>query len=380
MSDYYQILGISKNASKEEIKKAYRKQALKWHPDKNQGNKDAEKRFKKVSEAYEVLSDENKRRVYDQYGEDGLKGQGFGGGAGFSSMEEALRTFMGAFGGGSESSFFESIFGGFGDGPSQQRQGASKKISLKVTYEEAARGVEKEIAINNFISCSSCKGSGAATSSDIKNCSSCKGSGQIFQSRGFFSMSSTCPYCHGAGKVIKNPCPNCRGIGAIKKRQTIKVKIPAGIDDNMRIKMKGYGDAAEGGGPPGDLYVFIQLQPHETFERQGDDVFIDLPLTFTEAVLGTKKELPTLFQKSCIINIPEGVQSGKILRVRAKGFPNVHKQGQGDMLVRMQVEVPINLTPSQKKLIESFKKTETSSNYPKKKSFFEKLKSFFHIS
>jgi molecular chaperone DnaJ len=363
MTDYYQILGVNKNASKEDIKKAYRKKALKYHPDKNPDNPEASEKFKKVSEAYEVLSDDNKRQVYDNYGEEGLKGQGFGGGAGgFATMEEALRTFMGAFGGGGggKSSIFESLFGGLGGfeeaGP---KQGASKKIELSITYEEAAKGLEKEVFISNFITCDKCKGLGATSSKGIQTCKTCQGSGQVFQSRGFFSMSSTCPSCYGNGKMIKDPCLECHGNGL------------------MRIKMSGQGDAGEMGASPGDLYVFIHLKPHDTFSRDGDDVYVNIPITFTEASLGTKKKVPTLLGSTCLLSIPEGVQSGKILRIRGNGFKNVHGQGVGDLLVQINVETPINLTNPQKEILKSFEKLETPSNYPRKKSFFERIKNFF---
>ena len=382
MTDYYQTLGLSKESSKEEIKKAYRKKALKYHPDRNPNDPKAEAKFKKVSEAYEVLSDDNKKSIYDQYGEAGLKGQqGFGGGGqGFSSMEEALRTFMGAFGsrgGGGSDSIFDSFFGFDSGGDTHVRKGASKKISITITFEEAAKGVDKEAVISNYINCSSCNGSGAASASDISTCSTCQGSGQVFQTRGFFSMSSTCPECHGAGKIITKPCNNCHGHGQVKEKQHININLPAGVDEGMRLKMGGYGDAGEGGGPAGDLYVFIHLKPHDTLIRDGDDVYINVPITFTEAALGTKKEIPTLLGESCKISIPEGTQSDKILRVRSKGFPNVHGQGKGDLLVKVIVETPVKLTEKQKQMLKEFNKTETEANHPQKRSFFDKVKNFF---
>lgn len=382
MKDYYQVLGVAKDASKDEIKKAYRKLALKYHPDKNPNNPEAEAKFKEVSEAYEVLSDDKKKSAYDQYGEAGLSGQqgfGGGGGPGFSSMEEALRTFMGAFGrgGGSSDSIFDSFFGFDSGGGSHARKGASKKISITISYEEAAKGVDKEAVISNSINCDKCSGSGAASSKDISTCSTCQGNGQVFQSRGFFSMSSTCPECHGAGKVITKPCIKCHGRGQTKDKQHINIHLPAGIDDGMQLRMNGYGDAGEGGGPSGDLYVFVKLTPHDTFKRDGDDVFIDLPITFTEAALGTKKEIPSLLGDSCRISIPDGTQSNKILRIKGKGFPNVHGQGQGDMLVRVMVETPINLSDRQKQLLAEFNKSETEENHPQRNTFFEKIKNFF---
>lgn len=382
MTDFYKTLGVSREASQDEIKKAYRKLAIQYHPDKNADNPEAEKKFKEISEAYEVLSDENKRKMYDQYGHDAFKSGGAGGfgGGGFSSMDEALRTFMGAFGGRGGDSIFESFFGGGFEGSGRSnyaQQGASKKVSITITFAEAAKGVEKEIAVTNYVNCSKCQGKGAESSADISNCSTCRGTGQVHHNRGFFSMSSTCPDCHGAGKVIKKPCSQCEGVGKIKDKQKVKVSIPAGVDNGMRLKMTGKGDAGENGGPNGDLYVFIQVKEDEIFERDGDDVTIELPLSFSEAALGCKKEIPTPLSGTYRIAIPEGTQSGKILRVRAEGLPNVHGQGRGDLLVRIVVETPVNLSDKQKRLLEEFAKIEEPKNSPRKKSFFEKIKAFF---
>lgn len=383
MTDFYQTLGVSREASQDEIKKAYRKLAVKYHPDKNSGNPEAEVKFKEVSEAYEVLSDESKRRMYDQYGHDAFKSggaSGFGGAGGFSSMDEALRTFMGAFGGRGGDSIFESFFGGgfdAGQRGSYAQQGASKKVSITISFAEAAKGVDKEIIVTNFTNCSKCSGKGAESSSDIQNCSTCRGTGQVHQSRGFFSMSSTCPDCHGAGKVIKKPCSQCEGSGKTKEKQKVKVPVPAGVDDGMRLKMAGYGDAGENGGPNGDLYVFINVKEDEIFSREGDDVTIELPLSFSEAALGCKKEIPTPLSGTYRVAIPEGIQSGKTLRVRGEGLPNVHGQGRGDLLVKVVVETPVSLTDKQKKLLEEFAKLEEPKNSPRKKSFFDKIKAFF---
>ena len=384
MTDYYQTLGVQKGATPDEIKKAYRKLAVKYHPDKNQGDSDAEKKFKEISEAYEVLSDENKRHMYDQYGADAVRGGGMpgGGAGGFSSMEDALRTFMGAFGGGGGGgggdSIFDSFFGGGGGGGNRgPAQGASKKVTVKISFEEAAKGVTKELAVTNYVSCKKCKGTGAKNPNDLKTCSMCGGYGQVQQSRGFFSMTSTCPSCHGAGKTIANPCTDCHGGGRVKHKQKTKVQIPAGIDDGMRIKVSGYGDAGEDGGPPGDLYVYVQVERHDVFHREGDDIFIDVPVSFTEAALGCKKEIPTPLSGSCRILIPEGTQSGKIFRVKGEGIPNVHGRGKGDLMVRVAIETPVNLSAEQKSLMEKFAALEGPHNSPKKKGFFEKLKSFF---
>jgi len=383
MSDYYSILGVDKSASQDEIKKAYRKLAIKYHPDKNPNNKDAEKEFKQVSEAYEVLSDEKKRQIYDQYGADALKGGAAGPGAhGFSSMEEALRTFMGAFGGqqGGGESIFDSFFG-FGGGSPQggdhPSQGASKKANIIISFEEAAKGVEKEIAITNLTCCTNCDGRGANSPSGVKTCTTCNGYGHVQQSRGFFSMTSSCPKCHGSGKIITDPCQGCSSTGRIKKKQTVKVPIPAGIDDGMRIKLAGYGDAGERGGPSGDLYVYISVKPHDLFVRDGDDIIVQLPITFTEAALGAKKDIPTPLSGSCRVSIPEGTQSGKVLRVKGHGLPNVHGQGTGDLLIEIQVETPVDLTEEQKHILREFQKLEAPKNSPNKKGFFEKLKTFF---
>ncbi len=272
--DYYEILGIQKGASQEEIKKGYRKMALKFHPDKNPGDSEAEARFKEVSEAYEVLSDPQKKELYDRYGREGVRaGASAGGPQGFGSMEDALRTFMDAFGGGGGGeSIFESLFGfggGRGDGSSGARQGASKKATIRISFEEAARGVEKELLMTKFVACKSCSGSGAASAQGVKQCSRCGGTGQVVQSRGFFSMASTCPQCNGEGRMITDPCRSCQGEGRSKEKQQVKVHIPAGVDTGMRLKMSGHGDAGEAGGPPGDLFVFINVDAHPVFERQG---------------------------------------------------------------------------------------------------------------
>ncbi len=378
MSDFYSILGVAKGASQEEIKKAYRKKAVQYHPDKNPGDQAASDHFKKVSEAYETLSDENKRKIYDQYGEAGLNsgmGGGGPGGAGFSSMEEALRTFMGAFGSGGGGSPFDSFFGF--EGGSQAQQGQSKKIQMDITFEEAATGLQRETQVTTSIVCSKCDGSGAHSAADVKKCNRCNGSGHQQQTRGFFSMTTTCSQCHGAGTIITKACASCHGTGRLSKKQTVKIQIPAGIDSGMRLKMSGYGDAGENGGPPGDLYVYVNVKPHSVFKREGNDVILDLPISFTDAVLGSKKDIPTLTGTSYRLTIPEGTQPGKVLRVRGQGFANVHGGSPGDLLIRVAVEIPVNLSSEQKKLLTEFAALENPQNSPQTKSFFEKLKSFF---
>jgi molecular chaperone DnaJ len=292
-------------------------------------------------------------------------------------MEDALRTFMGAFGGGNSESIFETFFGFGGEQGSNARQGASKKASIEITFDEAMRGVTKEIAITNLTECSTCNGLGAASQSDIKKCPSCKGAGQIHQSRGFFTMMSPCHECRGSGQVIKNPCSECHGLGRVKMKQRVKVSIPPGMDNGMRLKMSGYGDAGEGAGPPGDLYVQVQVQRHEVFQREGDDILIDLPISFTEAALGAKKEIPTPLSGTHVLTIKEGTQSGNVLRVKGEGSPNVHGQGKGDLHVRISIETPVNLSEKQKKILKEFSDLEGPQNSPKKMGFLDKLKGLF---
>ncbi len=387
MADYYDTLEVPKTATPEEIKKAYRKKAIQFHPDKNPGDADAEGRFKEISEAYEVLSDENKRQVYDRYGKEGLGGFAGGGagagGPGFASMEDALRTFMDAFGGGGGESIFESFFGGgfgaSGDPSSMRmaRQGASKRVNLKVSFEEAATGVEKELQISNLVSCGDCGGKGSKGADGVKACNQCGGNGQVFEQRGFFSMSMTCPQCQGEGQIITDPCSGCRGRGVVKEKQRVKVGIPPGVDTGMRLKMAGYGDSGHSGGPSGDLYIFIQVEPHEVFEREGNDVLLSLPVSFAEAALGCKKDVPSVFNRSCRITIPEGTQSGKVFRIKGEGFPNVHGRGKGDLLVRVIVETPTKLSGKQKDLLREFAELEGPANLPHNKGFLDKLKGFF---
>jgi molecular chaperone DnaJ len=380
MKDYYSTLGISRDVSAEEIKKAYRKKALECHPDRHPGDAKAEAQFKEVSEAYEVLSDDNRRKIYDQYGEEGLKGAGMGGGGfpggGFSSMEEALRTFMGAFG--NQGDMFGSFFGGNHDEMGNGRRGASKQINLSIRFEEAARGLNKEITILNLVPCKSCNGSGAKSKNGIKTCPTCQGKGQVFQNRGFFSMVTACPHCQGAGQQITDPCKACGGEGRVKERQNITIRIPPGIDSGMSMKMNGYGEAGVAGGPPGDLFIAITVEPHAAFQRQGDDVVLDVPVSIIESALGTRKELPTPLGEMVKIIIPEGTQSGKILRVSGKGIPNIHGNGRGDLLIKINVETPVRLSDKQKELLRSFQEMETPQNHPNQKGFFEKLKGLFN--
>ena len=381
MSDYYETLGITKTANQDEIKRAYRKKALEFHPDRNPGNPEAEKKFKAVSEAYEVLSDDKRRQMYDRYGAEGM--QGFPGGGtphDYASMDEALRTFMGAFSG---ESIFDSLFGGgggrgyAGDERMRQAQGASKRVNISISFEEAARGVDKEMAVTSYVPCETCHGKRTTNPNGVKRCPKCGGHGQVYEQRGFFSMSMTCPQCHGEGETITDPCATCHGEGRTKTKRHVNFHVPAGIDSGMRLKLNGYGDAGVGGAPAGDLYVYVTVEPHEFFERQGNDIMLDLPITFAEAALGCKKEVPSFLQHTTRITIPDGTQTGKIFRIKGEGFPNVHGSGRGDLLVRVVVETPTSLTERQKEILKEFSSLEIPANFPKKKGFLDKLKSFF---
>ncbi|MBS0656482.1 MAG: molecular chaperone DnaJ [Verrucomicrobia bacterium] len=379
MPDYYEVLGVSKGATQDEIKKAYRKKALESHPDRNPGNPEAEKQFKTISEAYEVLSDEKKRQMYDHYGADAVHGYaGAGAGAhGYETMDEALRTFMGAFGG---ESVFDSLFGG-GRGGREERgyaqQGASKRVNMNISFEEAIKGVEKELSITNYVTCETCNGKRTTSPSGIKRCNRCGGQGQVFEQRGFFSMSMACPQCRGAGETITDPCKTCSGDGRVKAKKRVHVRIPAGVDSGMRLKLAGYGDAGPSGGEYGDLYVYINVEAHEFFERQGNDIILDLPVTVVEAALGAKKEVPSFSPNIARITIPEGTQSGKVFRVKGEGFPNVHGSGKGDLLVRVFVETPTNLSEKQRSLLAEFATLEAPANFPRKKGFLDRVKDFF---
>ena len=381
MSDYYDLLGVSKGASSEELKKAYRKQAIKYHPDKNQGDAEAEKKFKEISHAYEVLSDPQKRQIYDQYGEQGLSGGIGGGGHHYESMEDALRTFMGSFGsaGGGVDSIFD-LFGSQG-AQSSSKAGASKKISLQLTLEEVASGIDKEVAIPTWSHCTKCDGTGADSPSDLQRCVTCGGTGQVVQSRGFFSMAMTCNSCGGRGKTIKKFCSACHGEGRIKERKKVKIPIPAGVEDGMRLRMPGLGDSGHDGGPSGDLYVDIHVKAHECFHREEQHLYFEAMITFVEAALGCEKEIPTLVPgKKCKLKIPPGTQSGKTLSIRGQGLPLLRSSSQGDLRVIVKVETPQHLTQKQKELLEQFSKESSSKTYPSTSSFWEKLTLFFSRS
>ncbi|MFN4360043.1 MAG: molecular chaperone DnaJ [Hylemonella sp.] len=371
--DFYEILGVPKNASEEEIKKAYRKLAMKHHPDRNQGDsaKTAEEKFKEAKEAYEMLSDAQKRAAYDQYGHAGVDpnmrggpADGFGGG------------FAEAFG-----DIFGDMFGQQqrGRGGRQVYRGSDLSYAMEITLEEAAHGKDAQIRIPSWDNCGTCHGSGAKPGTQAKTCSTCHGSGTVQMRQGFFSVQQSCPHCHGTGKIIPDPCTTCMGQGRIKRQKTLEVKIPAGIDDGMRIRSAGNGEPGTNGGPPGDLYIEIRLKKHEIFERDGDDLHCAVPISIVTAALGGEIEVPTL-QGKAAIDLPEGTQTGKQFRLRGKGIKGVRSSYPGDLYCHITVETPVKLTEHQRKLLreldESLKKGGAKHS-PGEGSWADRLKSFF---
>lgn len=371
--DYYEILGVPKNASDEEIKKAYRKHAMKHHPDRNQGetSKGAEEKFKESKEAYEMLSDPQKRAAYDQYGHAGVDPNMRGAGAG----AEGFGGFADAFG-----DIFGDMFGQQrGRGGRQVFRGSDLSYAMEVTLEEAARGKDAQIRIPSWDACGVCHGSGAKPGTQVKTCSTCNGSGAVQMRQGFFSVQQTCPTCRGAGKVIPEPCTACHGQGKIKQQRTLEVKIPAGIDAGMRIRSAGNGEPGSNGGPPGDLYIEIRLKKHDIFERDGDDLHCSVPINMVTAALGGEIEVPTLAGKAAI-DIPEGTQNGKQFRLRGKGIKGVRSSYPGDLYCHIVVETPVKLNEHQRKLLRELEESFTSGggkHSPSGDSWTDRLKNLF---
>jgi molecular chaperone DnaJ len=380
--DYYELLGVEKSVTADELKKAYRKKAVQFHPDKNPGNKEAEEMFKKISHAYEILQDPEKRAAYDRYGHAAFEGPGAGAGRGRGGMSGAggfhdpFDIFREVFGqqGGGGGGIFDEMFGGGVQGGG--RDGSDLRYDLEITLEEAARGAEKEISFRKHATCERCDGSGAEPGSKKITCPTCRGAGQVRRSGGIITFTQVCPTCHGSGSKIEKPCTVCHGEGRVIKTSKLNVRIPAGVDNGSRLRSSGNGEAGLAGGQPGDLYIVLAIKEHELFERQDDNLFCEIPIKFTLATLGGTIEVPTLFGKASL-KIPHATQSGTTFRLREKGMPSLRGGRQGDQLVRVHVEVPQSLTAEQKKLLEEFARISGDASEPTSKSFFEKAKKFF---
>ena len=361
--DYYKILGASKDATEEQIRKSYRKVAMQYHPDRNPGNKEAEEKFKVASEAYEVLRDPEKREIYDHYGMEGLKGTGFTGFRGFDDI-------FSAFG-----DIFEDFFG-FGTTYKRRtkaRPGADLRYDLKISFYDAAFGKETEIEIPKNVLCDICNGTGSKPGTHPAICPNCKGTGQVIRSQGFFTISTTCSQCRGDGKFIPHPCKECRGLGRVRSNKKIQIKIPPGVDTGSKLRIRAEGEEGERGGPPGDLFLFLYVEPHDFFSRDGDDIICQIPISFTQAALGSEVEIPTLNGKRNL-SIPKGTEALKIFRIKGEGFPKLRGYGRGDQVVQIVVKTPKNLTKRQEELLREFEEISM-----KKEREGEGWKKFFKI-
>ncbi|MDH5633132.1 MAG: molecular chaperone DnaJ [Gammaproteobacteria bacterium] len=371
--DYYQVLGVERNASEADLKKAYRRLAMKHHPDRNPDDKEAEAAFKEAKEAYEILSDSQKRAAYDQFGHAGVDPSmgagGFRGGPGGASFSDIFGDVFG------------DIFGGGGGrrGGSNVFRGSDLRYSLELSLEDAVRGTEVKIRVPTLVKCDTCNGSGAKKGSSPTTCRTCGGHGQVRMQQGFFSVQQTCPTCHGNGKTITDPCESCHGQGRVKHTKTLNVKVPAGVDEGDQIRLSGEGEAGENGGPAGDLYVQVRIKPHDIFQRDGDNLYCEMPMSFATATLGGEMEVPTLDGRANI-KIPAGTQSEKMFRLRGKGVKNVRSGHVGDLYCKASVETPVNLTSKQKELLEAFNQSIQEGgdkHNPREKSWVDKVKEFF---
>ncbi len=365
--DYYVVLGVEKTATVEQIKKAYRRCAMEWHPDRNPGNKEAEDKFKEAAEAYEVLQDEEKRARYDRFGHEGLRGAPQ---HDFSNFESIFEVFGDIFGGAGGGDFF-----GFGRRAAGPRPGSSLKVEIELDFLEAARGCEKTVEIRRAEPCETCKGTGARPGSKAATCATCGGRGEVSASQGFFQIRTTCPTCGGQGSRIEKPCGDCAGQGAQRRRREIKVRIPAGVEDGTRMRVSGEGEVGARGGARGDLYVFLSVRPHDFFGREGDDLLCEVPITFPQAALGTTAKVPTL-DGTEDLEVPRGTQSGTVFRLTGRGFQNVRGYGRGDELVRVVIETPRRLTKRQEELLRELAQHDETEVAERRRSFLDKLKDF----
>ena len=377
--DYYEVLGLRKGANAEELKKSYRKLAMQYHPDRNPGDKEAEQKFKEISEAYDILKDDQKRAAYDRYGHSAFDfggnapgggsagGFDFSGGGGFSDIfEDLFGEFMGGAGG---------ARAGGGNRAQASTRGNDLRYNLEISLEEAFKGEQKQIRINAASTCDSCTGSGSADGAAAEACQHCQGSGKIRMQQGFFTIERTCPQCSGVGTVIKNPCKSCKGTGRLRKERALNVNIPAGVDEGTRIRLTGEGEVGLRGGPAGDLYIFVSVSPHLFFQREGNDIYCKVPIKMTTAALGGAIEVPTIDGSRAKVNIPAGSQSGNQFRLRGKGMTNMRSKGaRGDMYIQANVETPVQLSKRQRELLEEFDKTAPAGSSPQSEGFFSKVK------
>jgi molecular chaperone DnaJ len=375
--DYYEVLGVARDAGEDDLKKAYRKLAMQWHPDRNQGNTEAEAKFKELNEAYDVLKDAEKRAAYDRFGHAAFEQGGPGGGGGFGGG--------GPFGGGGFEDIFEEMFGRFGGGGRGQRaaagRGSDLRTQVEVSLEEAFAGAKKTIRFASSVSCEACKGVGAegGAASGVQTCGTCQGSGKVRAQQGFFLVERTCPTCGGAGRTIKNPCKICRGSGRVQRERSLNVSVPAGVDDGTRIRLSGEGEAGQRGAPAGDLYVDIAVRPHPIFQRDGANILVRVPLRMTQAALGGHVEVPSIDGGRSKVTIPAGTQTGDQFRLRGKGFSVLRSAARGDMYVQVMVETPQNLSPKQRELLEQFEAEAEKGGRtsPESEGFFAKVKEFW---
>ncbi|WP_434289708.1 molecular chaperone DnaJ [Celeribacter sp. SCSIO 80788] len=375
--DYYEVLGVNKGADAAELKKAYRKKAMEFHPDRNKDNPDAEAKFKEVNEAYDTLKDPDKKAAYDRFGHAAFEQGGMGGGRPGGGFSGGQGDFASAF-----SDVFDDLFGDFMGGPrgggarSRAQRGSDLRYDMRVTLEEAYKGAQKTINVPTSVACNSCHGTGAANGAEPQTCPSCSGMGKVRAQQGFFTVERTCPACGGLGQIIKDPCPDCHGAGRVEKERSLSVNIPAGVETGTRIRLAGEGEAGLRGGPTGDLYIFIEVRPHPIFEREGVNLHCTVPVSMATAALGGDIEVPTIDGGRSRVKIPAGSQSGRQMRLRGKGMPALRGGGQGDMFIELAVETPVNLTSKQKELLQEFEKLAEDNN-PESSSFFKKVKNFW---